>query len=407
MEMRGVADVGSLPTEDVGAETAARYRYQAALAARVILHSVQDDSDVLQVICEWWGDYVVARRDQPRELVSVKHLEPGQRPWTLKDLFDKGGLRQLFDRWRETEERCLVRLQTNSGLRPGDNEPGGLREAVVYGDQDLLRVWAERLVPYLMPDADPASPETVDRLVRFLRVLTLEDRQPNREYIEATLQAHAAATTCASLGLPAEAASLVVEEAITLALEAGAVTREDVVARLLTNDSSLVTDPLAMTLLEAKTIDDKLLRRRINRRVMDGPDGPRILDEANVPERLVQKLDRGGFKPNAVEHARQLRLNWLERMRRLSGGTRQPSDTQARLEFAALDLVRKAEHGIDTSDVPYGTALRVRVEAEAHAYLGEANIPFLNHDDILGAVYTLTERCKLWWSEPFEIELPS
>lgn len=399
-----MADIDSPPVEDVGAETAARYRYQAALAARVVMHSLQDGSDVEQVICEWWGDYVVARRDHPRELVSVKHVEPGQLPWTLRDLAQKGGLRRLFEKWRETGERSLARIQTNSGLRPGADEPGGLRDALNSNDEALLRQWAERLAPILVPSDDPASPDDLDRTIKFLRILTLEDRQPDREYIEATLEAHAAAMTCASLGLPAEAAALVVEEAMTLAMEASSVTHEDVVARLLMSDSSLPEDRHAMSLLQAKTIDGSLLRRRISRRALDGPSGPRLMAEAHVPERLVQKLNMGGFKPNAVVHARQLRLNWLDRMRRLAGETREPSDMQGRLEFAALDIARRAEQDVNTSDGPYGEALRAQLEGEVNVYLTETNSPFITQDDLMGAVYALTEACQLWWSAPFEIE---
>src|SRR4051794_33475496 len=86
------------PQEDAGAETLSRYQFQHELAARRCV-KVHLQDEVEKVICEWHTDYIVCFRDGRVELVSVKHLEPGQLPWTIRELCDDGGMRTLFERW--------------------------------------------------------------------------------------------------------------------------------------------------------------------------------------------------------------------------------------------------------------------------------------------------------------------
>ncbi|MGW2684598.1 dsDNA nuclease domain-containing protein [Streptomyces sp. NPDC001414] len=115
------------PEEDSGSDTLGRYRYQAEVAARDCLAMLTQDA-IDFVVCEWHEDFVVAWTDGSVELVSVKHREGTQGPWTLAELCKSGGLTHLFDRWCACECAANVRLRlaTNAALKPGKGNAGVL-----------------------------------------------------------------------------------------------------------------------------------------------------------------------------------------------------------------------------------------------------------------------------------------
>lgn len=108
--------------DDTGSETLARYEFQHVLAALAFTIALIEDPDAW-VLCEWSEDFVVACGASAPELVSVKHLEPSQGPWTLSSIIDRGGLKHLFERWKEAKKHATCKLKTNGGLK------GGAREA--------------------------------------------------------------------------------------------------------------------------------------------------------------------------------------------------------------------------------------------------------------------------------------
>ncbi|MFP5489590.1 MAG: dsDNA nuclease domain-containing protein, partial [Acidimicrobiia bacterium] len=71
------------PTDDVGADTLDRFRYQAHLIARACVAMV-DDRRISAVICEWHEDYVIQFANGPSEIVSVKHHDGSQSHWTVR-----------------------------------------------------------------------------------------------------------------------------------------------------------------------------------------------------------------------------------------------------------------------------------------------------------------------------------
>jgi len=179
------------PAEDAGALTQARYRYQADCAALDCIRMLKPDGSVL-IVCEWHEDYLVFFRDQPAELVSVKHRESSQGPWKLTDLLGPGGLSHLLSRWLRFDRRPRLRLCTNAGLRPGEVEAAGLSKACADGDREALNRFAARLAGPLGISKEVAA--------AFLTVLRIDDDRPKRKDI-AAIQAVWLRTVLRDLGL--------------------------------------------------------------------------------------------------------------------------------------------------------------------------------------------------------------
>lgn len=107
----------SEPIEDSGTDTASRYNFQYLCAARHCF-ALLNDSRLAGIVCEWHVDYVLLYSDGVNELVSVKHRELHLGPWPFVDLWTKGGLATLYERWKVTPgARC--RLVTNGSMKSG------------------------------------------------------------------------------------------------------------------------------------------------------------------------------------------------------------------------------------------------------------------------------------------------
>lgn len=153
------------PQEDVGAETHSRYRFQWECTARYcITMLVEDNIDV--VLCEWHEDIVVFYRDGTAELISIKHREPTQGPWGLRELVIDGGVRHLFLRWTSTGRRARCLVVTNGALKPGADQAHGFAQACHQQDPGRLRVFAESIKLWLLQGADQQH-DTAD-IVSFL-----------------------------------------------------------------------------------------------------------------------------------------------------------------------------------------------------------------------------------------------
>ncbi|WP_371644820.1 dsDNA nuclease domain-containing protein [Streptomyces sp. NBC_00597] len=116
---RDISDLAKMlitePVEDSGSDTASRYNFQYQCAARHCF-AMLNDSQLSAIICEWHVDYILAYHDGTYELVSVKHREPNLGPWSFSDLWNRGGLATLYDRWKINPESSC-RLVTNGALK--------------------------------------------------------------------------------------------------------------------------------------------------------------------------------------------------------------------------------------------------------------------------------------------------
>lgn len=117
-DVSGLAEsLVSEPAEDSGSDTASRYNFQYLCAARHCF-ALLNDSRLAGVVCEWHVDYVLLYSDGTNELVSVKHRELRIGPWPFSELWTKGGLTTLHERWKATPgARC--RLVTNGAMKSG------------------------------------------------------------------------------------------------------------------------------------------------------------------------------------------------------------------------------------------------------------------------------------------------
>ncbi|MGX1266815.1 dsDNA nuclease domain-containing protein [Streptomyces phaeoluteigriseus] len=420
------------PEEDSGSDTLGRYRYQAEVAARDCLAMLTQDA-IDFVVCEWHEDFVVAWTDGSVELVSVKHREGTQGPWTLAELCKSGGLTHLFDRWCACECAANVRLRlaTNAALKPGRGNAGvlarmcGPEPEVTAGLADMAEDIARHMLKVRWKQPYPNVPDTpvckvadiqipegfVDKVVRFLAVLEISCKPPHRENItDVNIQ---------RLLVPAV-------EALKLAhvdLENSYRAIVDRIERANRDESDrgqlavYIADPSRVR--HSTQMQQRIGRRRITRDIIRReivftsvplPTFPRGQAPVVAPggAKLRRKLRRGRVPSDEAAFAERLRsawyTTWSERRSGLAGDETDLLNLSTDVLAMAFDCRRHArgqvaegsEFGIKMNDL---LAERLKVDALP------SPPPFqLNHLHLRGLAYQLCDECHFFFSEPFDAD---
>ena len=420
------------PEEDSGSDTLGRYRYQAEVAARDCLAMLTQDA-IDFVVCEWHEDFVVAWADGSVELVSVKHREGTQGPWTLAELCKSGGLTHLFDRWCACECAANVRLRlaTNAALKPGRGNAGvlarmcGPEPEVTAGLIAMAEDVARQMLKVRWKHPYPNVPETpvckvadiqipegfLDKVLRFLAVLEISCKPPHRENItDVNIQ---------RLLVPAV-------EQLQLAHVDLEKTYRAVVDRIerANRDESdrgqlavYIADPSRVR--HSTQMHQRIGRRRITRDIIRQefvyssvqlPTFPRGQAHLVAPggTKLRRKLSRGLVPSDEAAFAERLRsawyTTWAERRSGLAGDETDLLNLSTDVLALAFECRSHARGQVAESSAFGGRmndllAERLKIDALP------SPPPFqLNHLHLRGLAYQLCDECLFFFSEPFDAD---
>lgn len=418
------------PKEDDGSRTSGLYRYQAEVAARFCLAMLTQES-VDYIVCEWHEDFVIAFCDGAVELVSVKHRQHDQGPWTLSQLFQDGGLAHLFDRWVGCDRASNVRLRlfTNAALKPARDNARGLarmcgpqpeltesRDAMVKNvARQLLKVrWKQ---PYdNIPDTprvnvtDIVFPEGfLDQAGGFLAVLAIDhDQSANHSITDTNIQ---------QFLLPA-IASLELVDVDTESTYRDLVNRIEKANRDESDRGQLasyIVDPARV--LNNRQMSARIARRRLRRvTVLDGfaylrtavPTYVRGQVPIKAPggTRLGRKLAHGRVPSDEAAHAERLRsawyVTWSQQRSGLVGDAADLENLSLEVTDAAFECRGRAEQ-----ETAPGAAYGRRMNQLLIQYLTPETVaatpPFkVNKQHLRGLAYQLADECHFYFSEPFD-----
>ena len=391
----------SRPLEDSGSQTQDRYTFQHHCTARRGITLLASDT-IQAIVCEWHEDYVVMYVDGSTELVSVKHLESSQSRWTIQELCTDGGLKHLFQRWRETGRRSRSCLETNAGMRTGAGESAELVSACSRRDATDLQSWAPRLAPHLGDHDD------LDEIAQFLASLAIDHGLPSREHIRDQQINSLMRPALQSIGFPIESAAAAYDAVVSEVAAANRARPGDFNAlRLLANIDRLSAEAELMRDLAQRTIDRRRLLSAIAS--LNDPLRPLLLPgQASEPTAMVKKLTRGGIGPSALNDAKRLRSTWLRLRKTWSKDLPGEEPEFEDLASQVLHIAQQAETATRGGGGAYGAAMLQEVERRLKVDLLRRRpaLPVLD-EHLLGLVYQLTEDCLVWWSDPFEVSAAS
>lgn len=396
------AGLAGAPSEDIGAVTHARYRYQWEIGARALIGMLVDNR-LQALLCEWHEDHVLIFSDGEAELISVKHREGSESPWTLRGLCVTGGVAHLYDRWLRLHRRHRVRVVTNAGLNTDQGEAADFAAACHSRSNDAVRPFARRIMTHL-------GAESEEDTARFCMELSVESGAPGRGHITATNVHDLMNPALTQLGMQGVDPDRAYEACVALVESAS----RDEAQRLTLEDVGDIgrsdSDAVLAAVLRSRLITRDVVRATVTRSAATGspllaPSGP-----VSIRSRLARKLEQGGIGQTGIQSAQRLRAIWSELEARfredLAGADSEMGDLRTRV----LSVVSAVENQVLSSGAaqPIGRELKSALERELRvAALGR--VPGVPIDDahLMGLVYQLTDECEIWWSEVFDMSTAS
>jgi hypothetical protein len=379
------------PSEDAGASTASRYRFQHCCAAARLLAAIAADRRC-EVICEWHEDFLVLL-DGTIEAVSVKHREQTKTKWSVATLVSDGKLGHLYETFQRGDGGLQCSFVTNRSHTVADlwSEDPAKREPMCADLADRLGSCVEEVVP-------------------FVDCLRLDANLPARHYIVSVYANDLAAAALDRLGLRLDptkgmrvAGDLVASasqeqvspKALQAVLLAPAADRDAILAEHKVLDRRVTTEQVAEALCDAAS--DLV------------PRLPSSQASAEVPPEttLTKKLRKGGLGPSVLGSAGRRRARWYAHRARYRD-IRPREEELDSLEEWVQDQANLAEiKARERDEESYGAEMFERLtqtlsspEALPMGTRQEDSNPAL----LSGAAFELTDACSIWWSQTFPMD---
>ncbi|SFF54116.1 hypothetical protein SAMN05216251_11834 [Actinacidiphila alni] len=399
--------------------------YRQALGADKRLQ----DGESRRILCEYHEDWVALHGDAA-ELVSAKHRDPSTDAYrTLNELTHEGGLAHLFLRWRALQEKPTCRLATSGGLANGDVQKfattmRALREVRLSGQQvvvtdehrpsidkfhSAIHANSGKYLPkdWIAGSEGEVSPdEQLRQIARFMSMLNIQAELTRRADI-----GFAAPTKCAKpvvdhLGfdVPCEAVWNVVYGLFFTRMKAAGPRVDAIISPVLAfaNGTELPTSiererELASRIVTMQDIDLAVMTAVANPSAYGSLASPIRLSRAAV------KMRKGNCSDNSIERGEQLRRDYQRYWRnRLNGD---PTALAEREKLRRL-LLRVS----DRSDTPkmrtksqWGADFWITLQDALEAIPIEQVPSGMDADLLLGGISDLTNECKIWFSEIFDV----
>ncbi|MFD9940035.1 hypothetical protein ACFWYW_12235 [Nonomuraea sp. NPDC059023] len=430
--------VSTVPTDDAGARTADLFDWQASMAAadglalyRSALNEAKElvDDDNCRLICEHHEDWVAVRASDA-ELVSAKHKEPAFGAFTTyNQLLGDGGLAHLFLRWRMLKEQPTCRLATNVGLAAGaaqnlakatvvlraqrlagtslassDGSVTGFARALL-GRSDMPHEWQQGEPRDIsIPTAEQSA-----EVARFLSMLSLPDPSPSRLYVSYAAPAMYAKPILDRLGRPDIQAESVWEAVLALfraRMRAAGPKPEGglpaVLAYPLGAPAPSLADmerSLASRIVTLGDIDIAV------RTAIANPGGYMPLTRILRTSPLAVKMAAGRCTDNSIERAEHLKLDYQNYWRNRGSGDPAARLDKERLVRVLLRIGDQASESLSHVPEPIGNALWKELQLLINGLNLDDMHPGMDHDLLLGGVCDLVNRCKIWFSPAFEVQV--
>lgn len=429
------------PPDDAGAPTADRYEWQAAMATAdglsLYLESIDDhgnldDSKNPRILCEYHEDWV-AIRDRDAQLNSAKHKDPAFGAYTtIKQLVDDGGLAHLFIAWMALHQMPLCRLVTSAGLASGpardlERATIDLRNLGSDGDSIQIAIYEPTIIGLFreldryadsLPEnwrngsgEDSRDPSAEHRLLvaNFLSMLTIDHSLIQRRYLSYAAPGMYVTPILGKLGVPSNRAEAVWNAVLGLfrqRMRAAGPRPHGELPRVLAFprttsglfDITQIEQGLTTRIVTIKDIDTAV------RTAIRHPDGYKTLPAIRRLSKLAIKMESGKCGDNSIERAEHLKLEYQRYWSRRTGEDPTARVEKERMTRRLLKVADDATVNVAMPETQAGHELWIEIQRLLDNIPAHDTPPGMDSDLLLGGVCELTSKCKVWFSDRFDID---
>lgn len=401
-----------LGNTDRGDDIQRRFRYQAAYAALISLHLLDEKSEFDEVFCEHHEDVLVKLKDATFIGFQVKTREASLGPFTFSD----SEIMKSLKRFIECEKTFPNRFKryvicSNCGFWEKANNSSNL----VYCLKLVKEcVGSESTLPTeLLQKIATLAIETKCDKNSVLRALGKVETQKSMDlerYEFAVTNAIAVATSKGdqSLDVLKKATDMLIETIFRASSLPHASPRTAYFA-LLENPPTQMAD----TIIKDKRITKEIVQKTIYESLSPSTSLRTVksLDLQDLPRgmRVMEmKMAKGGISAQNIDLTKDLKYSaekmaagWIHKY-----GLQEASRLYEHLYIVVRNESQEAYDLTKNDNTPFGTQMLTEVRKRLRdRYSYEIGIQYndCKFEHMLGIAGILTENCKLWWSESFEI----
>ena len=406
----------TLDKGDPGDDVQLRFRYQHSFAAIQCLRLLTPDARLSAVYCENHEDVLLRKRDGRYEGVQVKTRKFDAEPFRANDeavqksIARFAALEKSFRGWfdsfhfvtnhgfweNERDERCLPYLRDEIKRR------GSLKR---LPKTNMLRTFVEAICKaYGCEEADVAA--ALMKLLLFAAKSNLEHTY--RDLVDAI------ARTRDYRYRPMHTIWRIADNLIFMVYEASSKkpggTTMDVYA--LVTDYEAQWDKLV---LAGKTITAERVEAQIANSLADTAENL-LVSSGCVPDTLLppgydvmtEKMSGGGLQLERVNQMKDYKASF-ERLYLMWGhkhGFPEANKRLAHIKTMVMDDCIEARFAAERPTGAYASDMYKDLRARLEVRTAGDSLPLFgcSKEHLLGAVGSLTEECKVWWSAPFDLK---
>ena len=402
----------SAPREDIGAETGYRFGYQDAWAATLSCALIDEPAEFTELFCEHHEDILLKQADGKFQGIQVKTRQLAGAPWKANDeeVFKSLCRFVLLDAQFPNQFAKFV-FATNHFFfetsPSGKNLPYVLAEAVNASDLASAPTIIKQLATKLAKKTIRNMEEVLGTLKKTACTAALPKLDDSRKVLrESIIRAYSPAQDAVPSAIENAASQLV--DAVRAA--SSLVHRDSLPAYLcLLNEAEVIE---SRRRIESKLFTPERVREVLQESLSSSSLlVPAVPDNAVPPgearNRLEKKLEAGGLSVVSINLATDLSasalhrsLEWCERF-----GDKEALRRYQHLKTLVLKDCASAYEDTKSDQEVFGRkmleSLRARLTARTQA--GSAAVFNCREEHLEGCAYELTGACKVWWSNPFDL----
>lgn len=408
-----------LDVSDPGDDVVARFRYQFCNAAINALKLVSDPSWAKAVICENFEDLILEKHDGSYVAIQVKSRDRHLAPFRLTDHAVQKSIARFVKLDKQFPGKFTeFRFVTNHEMWVEKEGEGNLEWILeeIREKPTIKRARATNPKKIAIEKLCKGACATPDEVISTLLRTNCSSRREDIRTIEKAVE-HAVGECdqCADLQY-----ATVVRLAEDLIAEAALASTKGAAsfAPLLYAVDADFSKIFAESSLLGKRLDRERVEAVIAARSVS-TDEPLLISDIvttdDLPKglsRMVQKMAAGGVQAKRINHTHDLvrSLEGLEVKWTLKHGPvkarEMVSDLLARTLTDCVEAQVEAETEVATGDYGAVQFSKLKRMLEERYAREESTLYGCKPDHLIGAAGALTEACKVWWSDPFDLLEP-